>query len=96
VSKTKKPKSLIICVNRRLDPGRTSCAARGSEEIAKAIEDGVNERQINIEIERICCLGHCNDGPTMRMAPGGAFFHETGLDDVPQILDDLAARCGLR
>ena len=93
VSKNNKPKTLIVCVNRRLDPGRPSCAARGSEKNATALEKGISDRGIDIEVERIVCLGHCADGPTMRLAPGGAFFHNTKLEDIPGILDDLELQC---
>ena len=96
MSNTKQPKTLIVCVNQRFEAGRASCAGRGSLEIAKAIESGITERGIDIEVERLCCLGHCTKGPVMRLAPGGAFFHETKLEDVPGILDDLEAKCGVR
>ncbi len=94
MSDTKKPTTLIVCVNRRFDPGRPSCAARGSFDIARALEKGIAERNIDIQVEQICCLGHCAKGPAMRLAPGGAFYHGTSLTDVPDILDDLAAKCG--
>lgn len=96
MSNTGKPKTLIVCVNRRFEFGKPSCAVRGSEEIATALEKGITERNIDIDIERICCLGHCEQGPTLRLAPGGAFFHEVSLGDVPDILSDLADKCGRR
>ncbi len=92
--KTEKPKSLIVCINRRNSPGRHSCAGRGSEEIVAALERGIAERNIDIAIEPIHCLGRCADGPAMRLAPGGAFILETTLEDVPDILDRLKAICG--
>ncbi|MBT5013063.1 MAG: (2Fe-2S) ferredoxin domain-containing protein [Rhodospirillaceae bacterium] len=91
-----KPNTLLVCVNRRLDQGMASCANRGSEEIAQALERGISERHIDITLEPICCLGHCSEGPNLRLAPCGSFFHDTTLDEVPNILDILETRCGLR
>lgn len=84
-----KPTSLLICVNFRAATGKPSCAQRGSRDIADAMEKGVRERKIDIEVERICCFGHCEKGPNMRLAPGGDFIFGAALEDVPQILDRL-------
>ena len=35
------PKTVLVCVNRRFRGNQPSCAQRGSEEIADAIERGV-------------------------------------------------------
>ena len=91
-----KPESLLVCINNRFDSGRPSCAFRGSLEILEALKQGIAQRKIDIKIEEICCLGHCSEGPTLRLAPRGKFFHETNLDMVPDILDELARRCGTR
>ncbi|MBC8269880.1 MAG: (2Fe-2S) ferredoxin domain-containing protein [Rhodospirillaceae bacterium] len=88
-----KPETLIVCVNRCFDPGRPSYAACGSKKIATALEKGISDRGIDIEFERIVCLGHCAEGPTMRLAPAGAFFHNTKLEDILGILDDLEHQC---
>ena len=93
MNEKEKPNTLIVCVNRRLEASGPSCAARGSEEIADALEKGVTERNIDVVIERICCLGHCAEGPTLRLVPGGSFLQGTRLEDVPALLDDLAHRC---
>jgi len=90
------PTTLLICVNRRFKAAEPSCAARGSLGIADAIERGVQERRIDVRIERIVCLGRCNAGPTLRLAPGGRFFLETKPDSVPEILDTLEQACGVR
>lgn len=90
----KKPTSLLVCTNNRPAGDKPSCGGSGSRDTLAAIAKGIQARKIDIEIEEIVCLGHCNDGPAMRLAPGGAFFHNTRLDDVPDILDDLERRCG--
>lgn len=88
-------KSVLICINRRFRGDQPSCAQRGSEALANAIEDGVNARKINVKVERIKCLAQCTKGPAVRFAPGGRFNLGTALDDVPALLDELERNCGL-
>lgn len=89
-----RPKTLIVCVNRRYDSLKPSCAVRGSLDIIKAIEAGISRRGIDIAVERKCCLGQCERGPAMRVAPGGEFFLHVSQDDVERILERLETLCG--
>ena len=91
-----RPTTLIVCVNRRFQSDKGSCAEKGSENIAAYLEQGIAERQINITLERIRCLGECSHGPAMRLAPGGKFFLHVQTDDVPGLLDELEQLCGHR
>ncbi len=88
------PTSVVICVNRRFRADQPSCAARGSVEIADALERGIAERGIDILMERICCLGECTRGPNVRLVPGGSFYFGITLEDVPGLLDTLEKACG--
>jgi len=85
------PKTVLVCVNRRFRGDQPSCAQRGSEEIADAIERG-----IDIKVERIICLGQCKKGPTIRFAPAGRFILGTALEDVPALINELHDKCGQR
>jgi len=85
---------LLVCINRRFGADQASCAARGSESVADAIERGIAERGLDLPVERICCFGKCQDGPNMRLAPGGEFFMGVGLERVPDVLDALERTCG--
>tara|TARA_R110002126_G_scaffold192718_3_gene340984 strand:+ start:973 stop:1329 length:357 start_codon:yes stop_codon:yes gene_type:complete len=89
------PQSVMVCINRRFRGDQPSCAARGSEAVADAIEAGIAARRIDIKMERVICLGQCTKGPTVRFAPGGRFNLGTCLEDVPAILDELQALCGV-
>ena len=91
-----KPKYLMICTNRRYGADDASCAARFSLEMAEAIETGVQQRGIDITVERSVCMGQCTKGPTLRLAPGGRFILGRSLDDIGSILDELEGICGLR
>lgn len=88
--------SIVVCVNLRPAGFKPSCAAQGSVALADALEKGIAERRIDVTLERICCLGHCNQGPTMRLAPGGDFLLGVTEADLPSILERLEALCGYR
>lgn len=96
VSAPVKPKLLMVCVNRRFRVDEASCSARGSQAIADALEAGIRERKIDIKIERSVCLGQCQIGPSIRLAPGGRFILGKSIDDVGELLDELEALCGTR
>jgi (2Fe-2S) ferredoxin len=82
-------KKLAICVNRRYSD-KPSCGGRGSVAIADALEAGIAERGLDIQVERIICFGMCTQGPSMRLVPNGDFFRQMKLADVPEMLDQLA------
>lgn len=84
-----RPTTLVVCVNRRLRADQPSCAARGAEGLADDLERGIAERRLDMKIERIKCLGYCQRGPNLRLAPGGPFFFAVGKDDLSTILDRL-------
>ena len=39
-------------------------------------------------VERVC-LGKCEQGPVMRIAPGGKFFTEINETSLREIIDEL-------
>lgn len=81
-------KKIIICVNYRANPNQPSCAARGSTEIAVRIEQEAARQGIPVELERIYCLGYCEQGPNLRLIPNGRFFHRFDCKDIPQLLSE--------
>lgn len=91
-----RPTTLVICVNRRYATDRPSCATRGSEALADRLEKEVTGRNLDIEVERVCCFGLCRQGPNMRLYPGGPHYYEVGEDDLPAILQDIERSCGRR
>ena len=60
------------------------------------MEDGIRSRRIELETERLCCLGQCTKGPAMRLTPGAEFFFGVTLADVPELLDRLERAFGTR
>jgi len=87
--------TIMICVNERFGPTAVSCGGSDSVAIADAVESGLKERQLVIEVDRIHCLGLCAKGPNLRFFPGGDWFNEVTVADVPQILDRLEDASGL-
>ena len=79
--------TVIVCVNHRVGYDKPSCAGRGSEAIADAVDRAV--RGSGACVVRIKCFGRCAQGPIVRIAPGGQFFNEVCLDDVPTVLAAL-------
>jgi NADH:ubiquinone oxidoreductase subunit E len=67
-----------------------------SEALADILEQSIRERNIDITLERIKCLGECGNGPSMRLAPGGKFFLKVNSDDIAGILVELEEICGKR
>lgn len=82
---------LNICVNFRAGNLLPSCGAVGSRELADALEAGIAERGLPIELKRLHCMGKCHIGPTAKLSHGGPFIMGAKADDVPQILDLLEA-----
>ena len=84
---------LVVCINRRLGIGQRSCAGGGSLALIERIEAMVVEQGIEQGIEapavRRECLGRCEEGPTMRIAPGGPLFTEIDAAGLPVIIDEL-------
>ncbi len=82
-------KTLLICINRRPRIDQPSCAARDSERLAQALEQEIAARGLDICVERTVCMGRCAKGPTLRVAPGGAFHLGMTDGDVSGFLDQL-------
>jgi len=83
------PKKLLVCINRRYQFDKPSCADRGSEQLYDALKMAIGRRGLSIELQKSICFGQCEFGPTVRLVPGGAFFLETQIDDIDRILDQL-------
>ena len=79
-------KQLIFCVNHRAAGNQPSCAGRGSVELAMETEEYINEQGLAITVDRSVCLGHCHQGPNVRVAPGGEFVHEANMEKLIKII----------
>jgi len=84
---------VMVCVNYRANPDQPSCAARGSEAIACALETAIAQQQLPITVERFNCLGQCESGPNVRLTPAGRWFHGVTLEDVPALISGIEDFC---
>lgn len=84
-------KKVLVCINRRYTLGQPSCAARGSEQLAHAIEKEITRRHLNLQVECVLCLGFCDRGPNLRLMPGGPFLHHISQDDFQETMKFIEA-----
>ncbi|MDH3713578.1 MAG: NAD-dependent epimerase/dehydratase family protein [Gammaproteobacteria bacterium] len=84
---------LVICINRRLNDENPSCAARGSEALAARLSDEITRRGLVAELRRVYCLGRCEQGPNVRIVPGGKTYKGVSEDDIELLVEDLAGLC---
>ncbi|MFT4631184.1 MAG: NADH:ubiquinone oxidoreductase subunit E [Candidatus Pseudothioglobus sp.] len=79
--------TIVICTNRRPATGLPSCAQRGSEALADQLEQLIQSRDLPLTVTRSVCLGHCQEGPTARLAPGGEFLQYADLAGLQALAD---------
>lgn len=84
--------TLTVCVNVRTETVVPCCGKRGGIELATAVRSAVSERKLPITVQTIQCLGLCAKGPNARLAPSNSWFHDVALDDVPALIEFLAAQ----
>ena len=65
---------LIVCVNERLGTGQRSCVGSGNLDLINRLEAMLAAENLAIHVIRRECLGRCEEGPAMRIAPAGPFF----------------------
>ena len=79
----------MVCVNQRI--GKPACAGAA---IADALETELRQRQLAFPVERIVCLGACDQGPNVRLAPGGRFYHQVTVARITELVDDACKLAG--
>jgi len=77
--------SLTVCLHKRYS--KKSCGGGQGEEIAKALEVGLKKMGSHLTVGRIYCFGLCEDGPNVRLTPGGRFFHNVSTDHLDEIFE---------
>jgi len=82
---------LVVCVNERLDPKQKSCAGSGSRELIQIIQQRKLDSGLDFEVIEQVCLGRCEEGIAMRIAPGGPFFTEVTEQDLDSIIQTVQA-----
>jgi (2Fe-2S) ferredoxin len=84
---------LFVCINRRPDDNpKGCCAAKGSEEVYKALKAEIAARGLHKIDMRVCtssCLDQCATGITVLVEPDHFFYGRVTVADVPAIVDAL-------
>ena len=84
---------LFVCINRRPDDNpKGCCAAKGSEEVYKALKTEVAARGLAKLEARVCtssCLDQCATGVTVLVEPDHFFYGRVTVADVPEIVEGL-------
>ena len=85
---------LFVCINRRPDDNpKGCCAAKGSEEVHKALKAELAGRGLAQVEARVCttsCLDQCATGVTILVEPDHFFYGHVTLADVPEIVEAIA------
>ncbi|MDH3354483.1 MAG: (2Fe-2S) ferredoxin domain-containing protein [Chromatiales bacterium] len=79
---------LVICNNQRLTNQKKSCGLANAIHI-KQLKKLMLQQQIPIIIEYRKCLGQCEKGPNIRLAPSGKNFHYVSDADISAIIDEI-------
>ena len=90
-----RPVRLVVCINQRLGTGQRSCVGSGSLDLISRLEEKMAAQNLDIPIVRRECLGRCEEGPAMRIAPAGPFFtgvDEQSLENIIEALRDFRER----
>ena len=83
------PLRLVVCINERLGVGQKSCIRSGNLDYIASIRQLIEDNELNVPIVQRECLGKCEQGPVMRIAPGGRFFTEINQQSLSAIVDEL-------
>jgi (2Fe-2S) ferredoxin len=82
--------TVTVCINERKESFVPSCGRRGSHEMLAALRAGLAERGLDVDLQTIACLGLCDKGPNVRVAPSGSLYHAVAPADVGALIDSLA------
>lgn len=78
----------FVCVNRRPEGGKGSCAARGSESIVAALHVALAEHpelSTTVTVTETGCLGPCPEGPMAVVYPEGTWYAGVTKVDAGEI-----------
>lgn len=83
------PLRLVVCVNERLGTGQRSCVGSGSLDYIAEVRGLIELAGLDVAIIERECLGKCEQGPVMRIAPGGLFYTQINKETLFEIVEEL-------
>ncbi len=84
--------TVTVCINDRDERFAPCCGRHGGPDIVAALRAAVAARGLDVDVQTIACLGLCEKGPNLRIAPSGSLYHAMTVDDVPAVVDALASQ----
>ncbi len=84
-----RPVRIIVCINERLSVGQRSCVGSGNLDYIRDLRSMIATEGLEVTVVERECLGKCEQGPVMRIAPGGRFFTEINESSLPLIITEL-------
>lgn len=82
--------SILVCVNQCFGPRKPCCGDAGKS-LLNQIQQQLEAQSESLAVEPLACFGYCSEGPNVRIAPGGRFFHQCTAADIPAIIDAAKA-----
>lgn len=86
---------LFVCINRRAeDNPKGCCAAKGSEEVYRALKAEIAARGLAKLEARVCtssCLDQCATGVTILVEPNHFFYGRVTVADISEIVDGMVS-----
>lgn len=78
---------IFFCTNQK-DPSKSSCAQRGCHETLKALESEIKKAGLkyDVKITTTSCLGPCETGPNLIVAPEDTWYFGLTPDLVPEFV----------
>ncbi|MBE0430293.1 MAG: NADH-quinone oxidoreductase subunit NuoF [Dehalococcoidia bacterium] len=71
----------------------TGCTSSRSEDIRRALEDGVRQEGLsNVEVDFTGCHGFCQQGPIVVVEPEGIFYTHVRVEDAAEIVNSHLKR----
>ena len=81
--------NIRLCTNERLNTDKvSSCAGRGSRELADKLEKILLERSIPAKLIRSPCMNKCQIGPNLKIQ-GAELYNEVSGDTLETLVDAI-------
>lgn len=64
------------------------CQEEGAEQVWERLCQVLEGRGVeDVEVIRIACLAHCEEGPNLRTEPGGVLYSTVQPDDIEELVE---------
>ena len=82
---------LVVRINELFGNERRSCVGSNNLEYIAMVRSMIEAECLAIPVIERVCFGKCEQGPIMRVAPGGRFFTEINKASLRDIIGELKA-----